>query len=384
MELNPQIAKSIVDSLKSTIDHEINLFDTNGIIIASTDKKRIGTQHEGAQEVLRTNQVNIINEDNINKGVRKGINMPILFNNTTVAIIGITGDPREIEAYGTIIKKMTEILIRENWLQINSFNDRNNMDHLVSMLISEQQDHELIATLASMTHVDLSVSYYVAVANIPRDKWLIFRKEDFQHKLELFLIPYQISLYTITNYQLCLLLPKRSKQELSQLLNQLATMIGQLMGKTFTIGVSTLAQNYQQIGTHYHEAQRALQWGIFQQQEAICYYKQLAASSELIQLPSENMANFVDKVLGNIPNNQKEDYHQLISAYRETNGSILQGAANLFIHKNTFQNRLNKFHQLTGYNPRELKDFMLIDLAFEFDCFLNFLQDTALAGKGIE
>lgn len=56
MELEPKVAKLIVKSLKDIINHEINLFDTSGTIIASTDTVRIGTSHEGARLAAKTNR----------------------------------------------------------------------------------------------------------------------------------------------------------------------------------------------------------------------------------------------------------------------------------------------------------------------------------------
>lgn len=375
MELNPEVAKTIVNSLKDTIDHEINLFDTNGVIIASTDKKRVGTIHAGAKEVLKTNEINIITEDDEKNGVRPGINLPILFNNTTIAIIGITGNPAEIESFGTIIKKMTEILIRENWLQINLFNNRNNIDHLVSMLISDKQDEELIASLASMIHINLESSCYVVVGNVPRDKWLIYSNENFQRSLDLFLAPHGISLYTITNREICLLLEADKTSNISRILTEFQAFTEESFHTSFVIGVSSLAENYQEIAVRYKEAQRALNWGEFKRQDSIYYYSELEPESKLVTLPTPNMVSFVQKILGNLTTEKKEEFRKLLLAYRDANGSISQGAQELFIHKNTFQNKLNKFHQLTGYNPRELKDFALIDIAYELDGYLAFLKE---------
>lgn len=374
MELNPEVAKTIVNSLKSTIDHEINLFDTNGMIIASTDKKRVGTIHAGAKEVLKTNEINIITQDDEQNGVRPGINLPILFNNTTIAIIGITGNPAEIESFGTIIKKMTEILIRENWLQINLFNNRNNIDHLVSMLISDKQDEELIASLASMIRINLDSSCYVIVGNVPRDKWLIYSTENFQRSLDLFFAPYGISLYSITNREICLLLDADNVGNMSRILAEFQALIEESFHTRFIIGVSSLAESHQAIADRYKEAQRALNWGEFKQQDSIYYYQELDPESEWVTLPTTNMVSFVAKILGNLPAEKKAEFRNLVMAYRDANGSISQGAQELFIHKNTFQNKLNKFHQLTGYNPRELKDFAMIDIAFELDRYLTFLQ----------
>ena len=40
-------------------------------------------------------------------------------------------------------------------------------------------------------------------------------------------------------------------------------------------------------------------------------------------------------------------------------------ADELYLHKNTLQNRLNKIAEKTGYNPRKLSDFTVLALAFK-------------------
>ena len=49
MEIDPNIATDIVTHLKDALRHEINFFNTSGIIIASTDPTRIGSGHDGAR-----------------------------------------------------------------------------------------------------------------------------------------------------------------------------------------------------------------------------------------------------------------------------------------------------------------------------------------------
>lgn len=39
------------------------------------------------------------------------------------------------------------------------------------------------------------------------------------------------------------------------------------------------------------------------------------------------------------------------------------------MHKNTLQYQLNKIEKLTGYNPRNLKDFTILDIAFALKKF---------------
>lgn len=49
MNISKTLALNVVNSLKDVLKQEINFIDTAGKIIASTDKNRVGTTHEGAK-----------------------------------------------------------------------------------------------------------------------------------------------------------------------------------------------------------------------------------------------------------------------------------------------------------------------------------------------
>ena len=48
------ITQQIVEAIKDVCEHDINFIDTNGIIFASTNKKRIGDYHEIGKSVAQT------------------------------------------------------------------------------------------------------------------------------------------------------------------------------------------------------------------------------------------------------------------------------------------------------------------------------------------
>lgn len=43
------------------------------------------------------------------------MNLPLLFHDEVIGVIGITGEPENISRYGEILRKMTELLIHENY-----------------------------------------------------------------------------------------------------------------------------------------------------------------------------------------------------------------------------------------------------------------------------
>lgn len=49
MTISAQLAQNIIDSLASVLQQQLNFFDKNGMIMASTAKRRIGQYHAPAR-----------------------------------------------------------------------------------------------------------------------------------------------------------------------------------------------------------------------------------------------------------------------------------------------------------------------------------------------
>ena len=113
----------IADEIGDVINKHINIMDELGVIIASTDISRIGTLHGGARRIIeeKLTQLTVDSSDNF-IGAKNGINLPLFINEQCVGVVGITGSVEEVGALGSVIKKMTEILIseaiRENQKQV--------------------------------------------------------------------------------------------------------------------------------------------------------------------------------------------------------------------------------------------------------------------------
>lgn len=114
MFIAEETARAIVSEMKSVTGRDINLMDGSGTILASTDPHRVGQRHAGAEQLLRTGQDKlVVRQDDSSAGTRRGVNLPIHMDGQTVGVIGITGPPEQVEPLGSVIKRMTEILLRE-------------------------------------------------------------------------------------------------------------------------------------------------------------------------------------------------------------------------------------------------------------------------------
>ena len=113
--LSKQHADNIIKEIGLDLDYDINIMDENGIIISSTVSSRIGDLHIGAKNIVDHKlDKYIVNEFNTEPFMKQGVNLPILYKDKIIGVIGITGSIPEVEKVGNIVRKMTEILIYEN------------------------------------------------------------------------------------------------------------------------------------------------------------------------------------------------------------------------------------------------------------------------------
>ena len=93
MFVSKETAQAIVEEMKAATGHDINLMDDQGVILASTDPKRVGEEHGGAKRLLSQGLQRLVVYDDEEPGTRKGVNLPVYMEGTPVGVIGITGAP---------------------------------------------------------------------------------------------------------------------------------------------------------------------------------------------------------------------------------------------------------------------------------------------------
>lgn len=109
---------SIVTELKKIINEDLTFMDSSCRIIACTDESRIGDFHEATRKMLDEGlRELIVPDDTTYRGTRGGINLALEFENEIVGVVGITGEYTQVSRYGQVIKKMTEILLLDEYLK---------------------------------------------------------------------------------------------------------------------------------------------------------------------------------------------------------------------------------------------------------------------------
>ena len=100
-------ASEIVELVSAILPNRtVNIMNTDGIIIASTEKERIGTFHKGAQLAAARGEMISITDETVAMypGAKKGCNAPLVVNGSIIGVIGIFGNPEEIKTLSSFVE----------------------------------------------------------------------------------------------------------------------------------------------------------------------------------------------------------------------------------------------------------------------------------------
>ena len=372
MELNAKIAKQIVKDLKEIIHYNINFIDNTGEIIASTDEKRIGTLHMAAIKVVQNRVDVIVHHDDEYSGAIKGVNLPIVVGDEIVAVIGITGEPRKVISLWNTIKKMTEILIRENLNQLLKANQQKNYNSLINILISKNRDEEMAEYLFKMLNFKRNISRNVIVGNF-RDELPFEEAEQVLSILHKYLKVYKNAVYNVSHLEVVIIMETQQKKDFASLLEKISKEISQKTNNKIVFAVSCSIAIDSELWKSKKECDTIFSSLKNDKQSFLVFYDDLDLELILSAVDRQTRKDYLNKIFQSLSDEEINEFQEIFEAYANHNGSIIHGAAELFIHKNTFQNKLNKVYEKTGYNPRDLKQFSQLDFAFKL---LKYRRDS--------
>lgn len=96
-------------------DHIINFMETGGTIVASSDPARVGTFHSGAAEAAASRRVVRIRPGDLpaDSNGREGINLPVVKNGEVLGVIGVHGRPEDLEQFVRLLDACVELYLEQ-------------------------------------------------------------------------------------------------------------------------------------------------------------------------------------------------------------------------------------------------------------------------------
>ncbi|WP_138419536.1 CdaR family transcriptional regulator [Aquibacillus sediminis] len=367
MLLTSNLGSKIVQEVRPLIDEHLIIANPEGVIIASTDRNRIGTFHEGAKRTCMEKQERTITVEDEHRlqGVKAGINLPIFVHDVPIGVIGITGEPNNVIPFGSLVKKMTELLIQENfYFQELEWEARALESFVIDMLQRPRPIDEdiekgqllgidmtsnkrctvitLTANAQPISHDMLHYSHHQlqqvingVVARWGNDKFIILHNEDNHSQ------------------------PKVSYYH--YLFEQFQQQLRKRFDCTAAIGVGP-STTMLDVHQSFQKAKKAMVASI--QKDTIVFYQDLQLEICLQDILPNTRKEFIGRTIG--PILAENELMQTLKTYYSSNLNLAETAKTMNVHINTVHYRLRKIYDITSLDPKNVDSLVTIYLALTF------------------
>jgi carbohydrate diacid regulator len=374
MILSKTKMQKIVEELYGTINRDINIMDKTGKIIASTDITRLGSYHQGAQRIINQKMAELLIGDGIYfEGAKRGINLPIYINDEIVGVVGITGERKEVEPFGKIIQKMTEIMISDEYQKDQKQlveNTKRNFVYtwLFETLQEEEKEKEKIALSGKLLGIDVSLKRIVVVLYISAlEEHNNVEKQILNNRIVKYMCqligedPQNIVVQI--GAKIIILLYEEKAKKVSEKMEEINVQVEQHYHVKIAGGIGSVGSEILKIRQSYKEAEICCDLMINIKSMGIRVYGDVDMELLLQSIPYQNRTSFLNRTFQECTQKDKENFMLLLRVLIDNNGAINQTADQLFLHKNTVQYRLSKLKELTGYDPRIMKEMVPLYIA---------------------
>jgi carbohydrate diacid regulator len=350
-QISYSLAQMIVDAAKEVIGKDINFIQVDGKIIASTDSNRIGSFHKAAFQVQETGNIVEVSKNHAFKGSKTGINYPVIMDQQMLGVIGISGNPEECKSLGFLLTKITEVLIKEQMIasKVQSLDELRSS--VVRMLIFEnEKENAFIKEYSQQLQYELEKNAFVSILHIhglnntsslPVNMNDILLKQGI--KLFTYLFPNQYAIIV-------------NESQYKTIIQTLETYFYS-MRISCSIGIGSVGV-LEELETSHKHAKLALKYAL-SRQVLICEYANLDLEMLMNNIDSHIKNDYAMKLVGEL----SAEEMTLLHTYYKYNLSLKKTAAELFIHKNTLQYRLEKIAEKTKLNPRDYHDSVKLFIA---------------------
>jgi len=363
--LDKALAQEIVNRTMNIIQRNINVMNDKGVIIGSGDRSRIDSIHEGAVKVIENQsgfEIGSLEAEKLN-GVKAGINLPINFHDQVVGVIGITGLPDEIRSYGELVKMAAEMILQQAVLLDEMQWDERLKEELISQLLHES-DHlnahyfERVARLG----INLNIPR-VAIILTVEDRSTIFKAiRDRLHKEDLLVMePDHLVLLKKVNV-------KDSGWNSADLLNEMEHLAGILnkhQGVRCKFSIGNFHPTPYGISESYREAVLTSFVGErLDPLKALYFFEDYKIPVFLARANKLGMGVELTDYFRQLKQvDKKGELVETLMVFIEENGDTNAITGKLFIHRNTLRYRLDRIMELTGKDPRKVKDLLELYLS---------------------
>lgn len=352
--IDKKLGQQIVYTVKDVCGQNVNFIDCSGIIFASTDEKRIGGFHEIGKKAAMERRTIEVKENDCFAGTQQGVNLPVYYHDSVIAVIGITGAPEAVRKYAHLAERITLLLIREKELNAFRRTQEEERHYLIHNLLTPGAlDTKHLEGLQSRWGIAPALRYRVVLIHLIGQNYLTDMSALRPQILQMFgRADIKLHTYDYPDEHLAIV-DEQCFIESEYLLKQFASSHSGHV--KIAVGKSTYLP---QLADSYASSERALK-SLSDSEENYSVFDKLALEVILSCVDAGSRDTFLEKMLSSLT----EEEVTLLLTYFEEDASLLGTCKKLFLHKNTVQNKLDRIYRKSGFNPRKFRDGVLLYLA---------------------
>ncbi|MGV2988802.1 sugar diacid recognition domain-containing protein [Vibrio sp. E150_011] len=378
MQLNALIAKQIVDRAKKIIRHSINVMDDSGVIIGSSDPSRLHHIHDGALLAIKDNRIIEINDAVAStlSGVKKGINLPIIYDGNVIGVVGVSGTPEEVRSYGELVKMTAELIVEQAALMHQIQWDKRHREELLLQLIQGTSLNEgQLLSIAQRLDLDLDQPRVAAVIKViprPKETLTLEHLQRLTHLLEFPERDNIVGIVSVSMNEIVVLKPitmshsvwnrqeeqKRAAKLLRRIDNECDFSIQMALGDYFP-GVIGLAKSYETakatMAISEPKAKSILFYHDHKLSVLVSNIKNDPWRAQQLKAPLEKL----------IQSDAKQVLVKTLHLFFAHNCDLAQTCESLHIHRNTLRYRIDKIESITSLDINKLEDKIQLYLALK-------------------
>lgn len=352
-----EMAQELVEATSRLIGRrDINMMDTNGVIISSTSKERIGTVHAGALEVIRTGRAVAIRKEQAGRypGAREGYNLPVCSGGRLIAVIGILGDPDEVKEIANLLAVYTEKYIAQNALAMQEqalFELRTRYLHL--LLALSPGDDEMLASLSEALCIRQEFPVRVFAIRLKNERNALNRQEKLNRMANNLLdcgrIRSTCDVWGTVDGSLVIVKSREARDGKNDV-RQIAQCVRDGLSEPFQICIGSPCFGVRDIRRSYEEAKtlRADNLEISDITQPECRFRYLLRST--CARGNDYVEELCRQLRVAFNAGELDALMDSVACYYQENRSVSRAAARMNIHKNTMQYRLHKVWDTLGLN----------------------------------
>ena len=357
---NQMIEKTIVELHGITKIH-FSVYDVDGNLLATTSEEVNEQKHTLVAFANSPADSQIIGDCQL---------MRILEDGETAMILAAKGSSAETYMIGSIaVHELQNLIVAyKDKVDKNGFIQSLLLDNLLLVDIYNQ---------AKKLHVDVDETRCVFVLEAPAERMDIVGET-------------LRSLYTVAGGDFitsvdadALILVKTihdasANKEMEEVAHTIIDMMNTEAMVDVRVAYGTQVHSLKDVSRSYKEARMALDVGrIFYSEKKIAAYTTLGIGRLIYQLPVNLCRIYVQEVFGDVKIEDIDDETLLtVRRFLENNQNVSETSRQLYIHRNTLINRIEKLQKVTGLDIRSFNDAMTLQIAMMVLNYMKYLESV--------